>query len=752
VSRLPLRSLTAAASLLLALTATPALAAPPSPSSSPSATPKAGPSASPTSRPTTSPRPSSSSTATPAAGPSAQTAISSSSGGHYFAAAPVRIFDTRTAIGGHNYRLGAARTAEVMVSGQAGVPATASAVVVNATVTNISAPSYITLYPSGQAPLNASNLNFGPGMVRANLVTVALGSDGGIMVYNSQGQVDVILDLQGYYGPGSDLSGLYRSLSPARIADSRVPLGFSAALGPGQTFNLQVAGRGNVPASGASAGVLNITTTDATQWTYISAYPAGQSLPNASNVNVGPGQVVPNRVIARLGSAGQVAIYNSAGYVNVIVDVVGYFTDSSNSSDGGEFFAQAPQRILDTRTGNGAPQAQLQQSPLSLQVSGRGGVPSSGVGAVVLNLTETNPNQWSFTTVYPGGNQLPMASDLNYGPGMTFANLDLARLGPSGTLQLFNRNGGVDEIADIAGWFTAAPAPSALPANPATVSAALSGNTALVSWTAPASNGGSQITSYTIVSSAGQMAGLPGTQTTLSVPNLVGGRVYTFTIYATNAAGSGPGTTSNPVTVTSNTIGDVTYYSQTHRLSCEAAALEMALSHEGIYPSQDDILSRMHPDYTSAWWDSWGNMHWTDPYSNFVGDPDGWETYYTGYGTYYPVVSSVAQSYGAQVLRAGEGVSPSDVYGAVLSGHPVVTWVGFQGTSYVTQSPSSYQASDGRWVMFGHGFEHAVTVVGVNVSSVLIYNPWSTAGPGWISKSEFESYYSDFDQMAVILA
>lgn len=62
-----------------------------------------------------------------------------------------------------------------------------------------------------------------------------------------------------------------------------------------------------------------------------------------------------------------------------------------------------PARILDTRTGaDGVPIAPLgPNSTLTVQVVGRGGVPSTGVSAVVMSVTVTNTSAPSYLTVYP---------------------------------------------------------------------------------------------------------------------------------------------------------------------------------------------------------------------------------------------------------------------------------------------------------------------------------------------------------------
>ena len=125
---------------------------------------------------------------------------------------------------------------------------------------------------------------------------------------------------------------------------------------------------------------------------------------------------------------------------------------------GGVYHAQAPLRILDTRTGVGVgPDATV-----SLQVGGRGTVPPSGATAAVLNVTVSNPTAAGYVTVYPAGGLRPLASNLNFSPGQTVANLVEVPLGAGGQVGLYNFAGTTDLIVDLEGW-VGPPAP----ANPA---------------------------------------------------------------------------------------------------------------------------------------------------------------------------------------------------------------------------------------------------------------------------------------------
>jgi len=196
---------------------------------------------------------------------------------------------------------------------------------------------------------------------------------------------------------------------------------------------------------------------------------------------------------------------------------------------------------------------------------------------------------------------------------------------------------------------------------------------------------------------------------------------------------------------TSNIITDVPYYRQAYELSCEEASLQMALGHEAIVVNQSQELTDIGIDWRSAYFAA-GILHWGDPYTNFVGDPNGSEAQLTGYGTYWQTVARVASSYSGAVLAAGEGLSPQDVYNAVLESHPVVVWVSFD---WQFHPAGTWLAFDGRWVQYEGPVEHAVTVVGVSPDSVYVYNPWY--GPQWEPKSTFEAAYATYNRMGVIL-
>jgi len=86
---------------------------------------------------------------------------------------------------------------------------------------------------------------------------------------------------------------------------------------------VHVLGRGGVPAA-ASTAVLNVTVTEPTAAGYVTVYPCGIEPPLASNLNFVGGQTIPNAVLTKIGSNGDVCIYNSQA-THLVADVTGYF-------------------------------------------------------------------------------------------------------------------------------------------------------------------------------------------------------------------------------------------------------------------------------------------------------------------------------------------------------------------------------------------------------------------------------------------
>jgi YVTN family beta-propeller protein len=372
-------------------------------------------------------------------------------GSSFVPAGPVRVLDTRNGTGGFSKPVGPGGIISLQVTGRDGVPATGvTAVVLNVTAVSPTASSYVTVYPDGAARPNASSLNFTAGETIPNLVVVPVGADGKIDFYNHTGSVNLVADLAGYDTSGT--GSAYVPVGPSRVLDTRYGIGSFGSVDPGGTVRLQVTGRDGVPTSGVTAVVLNVTAVSPTASSYVTVYPDGSARPNASNLNFTAGETIPNLVIVPVGADGKIDFYNNAGIMNLVADLAGYYTTSDTGSS---FEPGGPSRMLDTRNGTGGFSKPVGPGgTISLQVTGRDGVPATGVTAVVLNVTAVSPTASSYVTVYPDGTPRPTASNLNFTTGETIPNLVIVPVGAGGKVNFYNNSGSVNLIADLAGYYT----------------------------------------------------------------------------------------------------------------------------------------------------------------------------------------------------------------------------------------------------------------------------------------------------------
>ncbi len=184
--------------------------------------------------------------------------------------------------------------------------------------------------------------------------------------------------------------------------------------------------------------------TDTTAPSFLIVWPAGIPQPLASNLNWTVGKTVPNLVEVAVGAGGQISFYNGFGTVDVVLDMEGYVgVPTAVPPPAGLYNPVVPNRVLDTRLGMGAPAAQVcAGQTISVKIAGTPGVPSTGVAAVVLNVTVTRTVVApSSLTVYPTGTGRPLTSNLNFVPGQTLANGVIVKLGTGGYVDFYDAAG-----------------------------------------------------------------------------------------------------------------------------------------------------------------------------------------------------------------------------------------------------------------------------------------------------------------------
>jgi hypothetical protein len=169
--------------------------------------------------------------------------------------------------------------------------------------------------------------------------------------------------------------------------------------------------------------------------------------------------VAANSAVVQVDATGTINVQVYAD-VDVIIDVLGYYTAANGTVAAGRFRGVTPTRLLDTRAGT-SPGNEYQRansgntSTVRFAVAGRGGVPA-GVKTVSLTVTAIGPGSDAsgYVTAYGGGTAQPATSTVNHTGGFdTRANLALVPVGADGTVELFLYQV-ANVVVDVGGWIT----------------------------------------------------------------------------------------------------------------------------------------------------------------------------------------------------------------------------------------------------------------------------------------------------------
>jgi subtilisin family serine protease len=166
--------------------------------------------------------------------------------------------------------------------------------------------------------------------------------------------------------------------------------------------------------------------------------------------------LTPTEVSAQLGIDSTTGVVGNpgAGSPNRLLFVTAHGGSPPPPPD---YSSLSPLRVFDTRPGTAdglraVPKVMVGGGyVLEVSVVGVGGVPASGVGAVSLNVTATEPVAAGFVTVFPCGVR-ELVSSLNYGSGQTVANSVIAPVSASGSVCFFS-SASTHLVVDVNGWF-----------------------------------------------------------------------------------------------------------------------------------------------------------------------------------------------------------------------------------------------------------------------------------------------------------
>ena len=259
----------------------------------------------------------------------------------------------------------------------------------------------------------------------------------------------------------------YVPLAPARrVFDSRLAADGGEPLAGNTTRTIDL----GVDGATTRAVLVNLTVVGPRQDGFLVAWVAGGPRPATSNVNAPSGRVAANAAVVPVDASGRIDVLANAD-AHVVVDLLGRFEAAPGPVSAGRIVPLAPSRLADTRfaPGVGAVYTRRAAPPVevvNVPVLGHGGVPASGVSAVVLTVTavaDSPAGASSFgggwVAASPGGAPLPGISTTNTDPGSDVrANLVVVPVGVDGSVDL-HLFGVPHVIADVTGYVTDATAP-----------------------------------------------------------------------------------------------------------------------------------------------------------------------------------------------------------------------------------------------------------------------------------------------------
>ncbi|MDH5243333.1 MAG: S8 family serine peptidase [Chloroflexota bacterium] len=225
--------------------------------------------------------------------------------------------------------------------------------------------------------------------------------------------------------------GSWFPVTPIRRLDTRIGSGLSGRFLDGKPRSFTVTGNG-VP-SDALAVTGNLTVTGATGAGYVAIGPMMGSTATTSTINFAAGRTLANGVTVRLGTGGTIAALfqgPSGSATHLVFDVTGYYREGDG---GGTWHPTGPERLLDTRVGNGLRRSFVSRTVQSFQLAGRGSVPREAT-AVTANVTVTGATGSGYLSIGPTMTSTPSTSSVNFLKGRNQANNLTLRMGSGGTV------------------------------------------------------------------------------------------------------------------------------------------------------------------------------------------------------------------------------------------------------------------------------------------------------------------------------
>lgn len=364
----------------------------------------------------------------------------------YSPIAPATVLDTTA--GG---KVAAASLTPVQVAGAGGTPSNATAAVVTIESLDPVGTGWLQAVGLGSVVGGTANLNIANGDA-ANTTVVRL-DNGRFSVYASLA-THLRVTVNGYFAPvsGPVAAGRFRPMTPTRVFDTRVQVGYSGARPvANQNLSVQIAGRGGVPTTGAGAVAVNVAAVrmDGDGWVL-----AGASAGTSRSMHVNePGQIASSLMILPVDAQGRINIRSSVGG-DMVVDVLGWFTNASQPAGwDGLFVPINSVRSLDTRHAIGI-STRTAVTSAHATVPGMGDMPACpravlGNVAHIPVVTPTYGQVGPLSGFTPGGHASVNAGTVTKATSNSFITMTGA-YASIGVFTPFHSH----VVVDLFGWFT----------------------------------------------------------------------------------------------------------------------------------------------------------------------------------------------------------------------------------------------------------------------------------------------------------
>lgn len=356
----------------------------------------------------------------------------------------------------------------VAVAGVGGLPSSGiGAVSMMITVGNPNGQGQVTARPSSTDPSTLVMIyGAGVGGNTSNTALLAVGDDGSIQIATQTAQVNLSIDVTGYYTSTADgvgAGGLV-AMSPTRVASTVTGTGVpKGTLSGGDSITFQVAGANGIPVRAAAVAMsIQVQNTGGGEG-WVRPYPTGGDKgTGVLNFVSTKGLSTAMAAQVAIGADGKITIDTPAkgGTIDVMVDVQGYFLPSN---PGGGFTPQTG-RLADTRSGAGV----AANASIAVQVAGaRDGVPSveGGLSAVAITLTAIHAgSDGGYAKVWADGAAEPSVSTVTYGLSNSLrTSTAIVPVGADGKIRIKNASASeTDYVVDLQGTY------NSLPGGPAT--------------------------------------------------------------------------------------------------------------------------------------------------------------------------------------------------------------------------------------------------------------------------------------------